>query len=197
MSSLNIARGFALASAFCILLAPVVAQDQMQVVIDRSLTEEIPYTLIYPSVMPSIDDGSTDTILTISRPDIFAQCDLIAVPDADAAWSAQAALEKLDVAGIESNWTPAFPGFRITDQAVNRIASGDALVYRGSSASSPLSIPANVVHVEVVDSGRRYTLDCVYDQAFDADTRPVIDFIIANFSTRSDGECCVGVDNRG
>jgi hypothetical protein len=47
-----------------------------------------------------------------------------------------------------------------------------------------MSVPINVIHAEAVDGGRTYAVECLYDRSADADARPMVDFIIANFSTR-------------
>ena len=68
--------------------------------------------------------------------------------------------------------------------------SGPALFYRGSSESSPLGGPATVFHAEAVDSGRTYIYECVTDSTIADKAAGLIGFLFANFSTRSDGECC-------
>jgi hypothetical protein len=57
-----------------------------------------------------------------------------------------------------------------------------------------MGIPLTIVHTEAVDAGRGYTLDCLFATEIAAQARPIVDFIIANFSTRSDAECCVGAE---
>lgn len=169
-----------------------------QVVIDRGLTEDLPYTAIYPDVLQTFDDGNPETILTLRHPGAALQCDVFAVPGAKDGWTAEEALQSLDVAGIESTWGPDFPGFKITGQSVVRLASGPALFYEAVSDNSPLSLPLSIVHAEAVDGGRTYAIECLIDRAVAADARPMVDFIIANFSTRSDGQCCIDpTDDRG
>ena len=61
-----------------------------------------------------------------------------------------------------------------------------------------MGVPLNVVHAEAVDSGRTYAVECLLDRSVAADARSMIDFIIANFSTKSDGDCCIDPsDDRG
>ena len=48
------------------------------------------------------------------------------------------------------------------------------------------------MHTEAVDEGRGYLFDCMYGVEFEAQLRPVVDFIFANFSTRADADCCIG-----
>ena len=199
MAKSNFAAGAALCAALSAAVAPVLAQEQaVQMIIDRGLTDDLPYTAIYPDVLRSVDDGSPETILTLQHPGAALQCDFFAVPDTRTAWQAEEALSSLDVASIEATWAPQFPGFRITGQSVTRFASGPALLYQGESDNSPLGVPATVVHAEVVDAGRTYAVECLLESAIVGEARPMIDFIIANFSTRSDGQCCIDPsDDRG
>ena len=198
MTKLGIWRRAAILLALAGLSTDALAQDQAQVVIDRGLTEDLPYTAIYPNVLRSVDDGSPATILTLQHPDAPLQCDAFAVAGAEAGWTADAALSKLDIPGIEATWTPDFPGFKVVAQSVTRIASGPALLYEGESDNSPLGIPLRIVHVEAVDAGRTYAIECLMDKSIAADARPLVDFFIANFSTRSDGQCCINpADDRG
>lgn len=178
--------------------SPAIAQDQSQVVIDRGLTEDLPYTAIYPNVLRSVDDGSPATILTLQHPDAPLQCDAFAVGGAEEGWTAETALSKLDVAGIEATWASDFPGFKVVAQSVTQFASGPALLYEGESENSPLGIPLRIVHAEAVDGGRTYAIECLMEKSIATEARPLVDFFIANFSTRSDGECCINpADQRG
>lgn len=191
-------RAAAIIAALAGFGSPAIAQDQTQVVIDRGLTEDLPYTAIYPKVLRSVDDGSPATILTLQHPGAPLQCDAFAVAGAEEGWTAEAALSKLDVPGIEATWTPDFPGFKVVDQSVTQFASGPALLYEGESDNSPLGIPLRIVHAETVDAGRTYAIECLMDKAMVTGARPLVDFFIANFSTRSDGECCIDpADQRG
>lgn len=190
--------GAVLVLPLAVLCGQSYAQDQTPVVIDRGLTEDLPYTAIYPSVLRSIDDGSPATILTLQHPEAPLQCDAFAVEGAEAGWTAEQALSKLDVRGIEATWIPDFPGFRIVAQGVTQFASGPALLYEGESDDSPLGIPLRIVHAETVDAGRTYAIECLMEKSIAAEARPLVDFFIANFSTRSDGECCIDPsDQRG
>lgn len=173
------------------------AQDQTQVVIDRGLTEDIPYTAIYPSVLRSVDDGSSATILTLQHPDAPLQCDVFAVPGAEAGWTAEAALDKLDIPGIEATWVPDFPGFKVVAKSVTQFASGPALLYEGESDNSPLGVPLRIVHAQAIAGNLTYAIECLMEKSIAGDARPLVDFVIANFSTRSDGKCCIPLDDRG
>ena len=190
-------RGGAALLAIAALCGQAVAQDQSQVVIDRGLTEDLPYTAIYPSVLRSVDDGSSATILTLQHPKAPLQCDVFAVPGGEADWSADAALNKLDVAGIEATWAPDFPGFKLVAKTVTNFASGPALLYEGESDNSPLGVPLRIVHAEAIVGGLTYAIECLMEKAISSEARPLVDFVIANFSTRSDGECCIPLDDRG
>ncbi len=196
----GLARRAAILFAVCGLSGPSLAQDQqVQIMRDTGLTDDLPYSIYYPNVLQSIDDGNAQTILTLQPSSAkFFQCDVFAVQGGADNWTAEEAARSLDVAGIESSWAPDFPGFRLTGQSVGAFSSGPALRYEGQSDNSPMSVPINVIHAEAVDGGRTYAIECLYDRSTDADARPLIDFIIANFSTRSDGECCTNpADDRG
>ena len=199
MLKTSFGHGAALVAALAVLTGPVLAQgQQVQVIIDRGLTDDLPYTAIYPNVMRSVDDNNSETILTIQHPDALMQCDFFSVAGAPDGWSADAALASLDAAGIEAAWTPNFPGFKLGGQSVGSFASGPSLFYEGQADSSPMGPAVNVVHAEAVDSGRTYIVECLVDSSVAAEARPMIDFIIANFSTRSDGQCCINpLDDRG
>src|SRR5690606_25489272 len=131
----------------------------------------------------SVDDGNSETILTVQHPNALLQCDFFSVPGAPEGWSAEGAVANLDIAGIEATWAPSFPGFSLTGQQVARFASGPALLYVGQSESSPMGPGVEVVHAEAVDAGRTYAVECLMDRAVAAEARPMVDFIIANFST--------------
>jgi hypothetical protein len=198
MSKTSTGHAVALVTALVMACGPVTAQQQVQVVVDRGLTEDLPYTAIYPSILRTADDGNPATILTLQHPDALLQCDVFAVPATSEAWSAEGALSALDVGGIESDWAPSFPGFKVTGQSVTRFASGPALLYEGSSNSSPFGVPVSIIHAETVASGRTYMVECLLAQDIVAEARPMVDFIIANFSTNSDGQCCIDpADDRG
>ena len=187
-------------SVFLALSASVgtsLAQDQSQVVIDRGLTEDLPYTAIYPSVLRSVDDGSPATILTLQHPDAPLQCDVFAVPGAEADWTAESALDKLDVAGIEATWAPDFPGFKVVAKSVTQFASGPALLYEGESDNSPLGVPLRIVHAQAIGGDITYAIECLMEKSISGEARPMVDFFIANFSTSSDGKCCIPIDDRG
>jgi hypothetical protein len=169
-----------------------IAQDQPQAEIksDRGLTEDRPYTVFYPDVLNVEDDGSETTVITLRHPDAPLQCDVLIVDGAAAEWDAQGALAALDRSVVEAIWLPDFPGFQLTSQGVTQFQSGPALIYEGQSTGSPLGVPLSIVHAEANDGGRSYAVECLTELSVAADARPMVDFILANFSTRSDGTCC-------
>jgi len=199
MLYLSFSRAAALVAALSVVGGPVLAQEnQVQMIIDRGLTDDLTYTVIYPNVLQSIDDGNAETILTLQHPAAPLQCDFFAVPGAADGWTAEAALEALDAPGIESTWAPNFPGFTISSRGTTRFASGPALLYEGRSDNSPFNVPMSIVHAEAVEGGRTYAIECLMDQAIAGEARVMVDFIIGNFSTRSDGQCCIDpTDTRG
>lgn len=168
---------------------PTLAQEQ--VLITRGTDPSLPFTIIYPEALQPVDDGSAATILTLRHPDAPLQCDVFSVAGAASGWAAETALENLDIAGIEATWAPDFPGFQIVGQSVASFASGPALLYEGESDNSPLGVPLSIVHAETVDNDRTYAIECLIGRSVAAEARPMVDFIVANFSTRSDAECCV------
>jgi hypothetical protein len=179
-------------------VAPAYAQD-VQIMRSVGETAELPYSVFYPSVLQAIDDGNPQTVVTLApQSEKFMQCNVFVVPASGEPWTAEGALSSLDAAGIESAWAPDFPGFKLSGQSLASFSSGPALRYEGKSDNSPMSVPISVIHAEAVDGGRTYAVECLYDTSIDADARPVADFLIANFSTNSDGQCCINpADDRG
>ena len=168
---------------------PSVAMAQT-VSVTRSVLENQPYTIIYPE--PMVASGGIDAPVVINHPDAPLQCSMTIVPVEDSTWTAETALSSLGDAEVAAGWSDSFPGFTVTSKQVVNYQSGAALRYDGTTTGSPMGMPLTVVHTETVDSGRGYTLDCFYDTAGEAQLRPVVEFIVANFSTRSDAGCCVG-----
>lgn len=199
MKTFGFARATMLLSALVLATTPpVLAQDKVAMQVVQGTTPERPFTVIYPDVFESVDDGSDVSVLTLRHPDAVMQCDALIQDGANVEWSAERALETLDVDGIVKTWAPDFPGFRLTAQSVSSFQSGPALLFEGESDDSPLGVPLKVVHAEAVDGGRYYALECLVERSAADDARPMVNFIIANFSTRSDGTCCVDpADPRG
>lgn len=185
----KVSRGCALAVAAMLSGSPALAQE-VQIVTDRGLTDDRPYTINYPNVLESVDDGSDVTILTLRHTNAPLQCDAFVVDGAEADWTAETALANIDVNGIVATWAPDFPGFKVTNHALTNFQSGPALLFEGESDNSPLGVPLHIIHAEATDAGRFYAIECLIERSAAQDARPMVDFIIANFSTRSDGTCC-------
>lgn len=172
-------------------LTPMLATAQ-EISITRSVLTTLPFTLIHPADM--VASGGGDGPLTINHSSAPLQCELSVVAVEDAAWTPQEALSSLNDAELTTAWGQNLPGFTLTSKGNVAFQDATALTYEGTSTDSPMGIPVTLVHTETVASGRGYTLDCIYATEFAAEARPLVDFIIANFSTRADAECCVGTD---
>ncbi|WDR03714.1 hypothetical protein PSQ19_06560 [Devosia algicola] len=186
---------FARTTAFLALLpllatSPASAQS-ISVSVSRSILADQPYTLIYPDFM--IATGAAGEPVTINHPEAPLQCTSEIVQVEDTGWTAQSALDNLDEGEVVKGWIDRFPGFTITNKAITRYQSGDALLYEGTSTDSPMDMPLTIVHTETVDGPRGYSLDCLYATEYEQQARPIVNFIIANFSTHSDADCCVGM----
>lgn len=168
---------------------PVAALGQ-SVNVTRSIFADQPYTLIYPEAMVAV--GGAGEALTINHPNAPLQCDLSVVPVEDADWTAESALSNLDAAAVTAAWTETFPGFELGASGTTQYQDATALIYEGTSESSSMGMPITLVHSETVAAGRGYSLDCIYATEVAEQVRPAVDFILANFSTRSDAECCIG-----
>ncbi len=170
-------------------LAPAMVFAQ-SVNITRSILPDQPYTLIYPEGM--VVSGGTDTPLVLNHPDAPLRCDLAIVPVEDSAWSAEAALTALDPNEVTAAWAETLPGFTLSGSGLTAFQDATALSYEGTSTDSPMGVPLTLVHAETVSNGRGYAFDCVFATEASAQTRPLVDFIMANFATRADAECCIG-----
>jgi len=171
-------------------MMPLAASAQSMSV-TRSIFADQPYTIIYPDVM--IASGGADEPLTINHPNAPLQCDLTIVPVEDTSWTPDNALSSLDAEATAAAWSETFPGFALANSGTVQYQDATALIYEGTSTGSPMGMPITLVHTETVTSGRGYSLDCIYATDVAAQIRPAVDFIIANFATRSDAECCIGV----
>ncbi|WP_449395485.1 hypothetical protein [Devosia riboflavina] len=169
---------------------PVVALGQ-SVSVTRSIFADQPYTLIYPEVM--IASGGAGEPLVINHPNAPLQCDLAILPVEDTQWTAEGAVSEIDTAAVTASWAETFPGFALGNSGTTQYQDATALFYEGTSESSPMNVPVTLLHTETVTSGRGYSLDCIYATSVAEQIRPVVDFIVANFATRSDAECCIGV----
>lgn len=180
------AASLALAAAA---LLPIEAAAQT-ISVTRGILDDQPYTIIYPAAMVASGGGADP--LTINHPNAPLQCELTILPATADDWTPQGALDEFDEEAATEVWSRTFPGFAITGTSVASYQNGEALLYEGESEDSPMDIPISLVHAEAVDASRGYVLECFYATAEAANARPIVDFIIANFSTRSDAECCAG-----
>ena len=179
-----------LATATLAALAPAIAFAQ-SVSVTRSILPNQPYTVIYPEVM--VASGGGGDPLVINHPNAPLQCELSVIPVDDAGWTAESALSSLDESAINDGWGQSFPGFAIANKATVAYQDATALLYDGTSQDSPQGVPLTIVHTETVAGGNGYALDCLFATDVAEQARPIVDFIIANFATRSDAECCIGV----
>ena len=172
-------------------LSPALASAQ-SVTVNRSILPALPYTLIFPE--PMIARGGGADPLIINHPEAPLQCTMQVVPAEDPNWTADAALGALDDGEVSASWTAIMPGFALGAKGTTPYQDATALIYEGSSPESNMGVPLTVVHTETVSGERGYVLDCFYATAEAVQARPIVDFIIANFATRADADCCIGVE---
>lgn len=170
--------------ALSLSLLPVTAFAQALTASGSPLPDQ-PYTLIYPDVM--MTSGEVGGPVTINHPGLPLQCLLTVVSVEDTDWTAEGALAALDPATVAAGWNASFPGFTLGASLVTRYQSSPALQYEGTSTGGEQG-PVTLVHTETVDDGNGYTLDCFYATEVAAEARPVVDTIIANFSTKLDAQ---------
>lgn len=182
-------RALAITACLALALSPTLAAAQ-SVNVTRSILPEEPYTLIYPEAM--LAAGGAGEPLTINHPNAPLQCDLTVVPVEDTGWTAEAALGAFDASAAAASWAETLPGFTLGQTGVVAYQDRQALFYDGTSSDSPMGMPLTLVHTETVSDGRGYALDCLFATEVASQARPIVDFIIANFSTRADADCCVG-----
>jgi hypothetical protein len=166
-------------------LAPAAAFAQNVAATGSPLPDQ-PYTLIHPEAMTV--SGEVGGAVTINHPDAPLQCVLTVVPVEDTGWTAENALAALDDAAVSQSWSETFPGFVLTNKTTTAYQSDSALLYEGTSTDSPQGVPLTIVHTETVNTAHGYTLDCFYATEVAEQARPLVDFIIANFSTQQDAE---------
>lgn len=169
-------------------LAPGAALAQ-SITVTHSILPDQPFTLIYPDVMEA--SGGVDKPLVINHTNAPLQCTMTYVPVEETDWTPQSALASLVDAEVEADWRKTFPGFKLTARGTTAYQSDSALIYEGTSTDSPMGIPLTIVHTETVSDGLGYALDCLFDTTQAEQARPIVDFIIANFSTSAEAECCV------
>lgn len=184
-------RLFAVAVGLGAAAMPMAALGQ-SVNISRSIFADQPYTLIYPEAM--VARGGAGEPVTINHPDVPLQCELNIVPVEDIGWTAESALSSFDAEAVAQAWAESLPDLAIAESGTTAYQDATALFYEGTSQDSPMGMPITLVHSETVAEGRGYALDCFYGTEVGEQVRPLVDFIIANFATRSDAECCLGVE---
>ena len=180
-------------ASLSLVISPTIAAAQ-SVSVNRSILPDTPYTLIFPEPMIVAGGGVEPLSVTINHPQAPLQCTMTVVAAEDTGWTPQSALGAVDDAEVAASWAEIMPGFALSTKGTAAYQDATALLYEGSSPESSMGVPLTLVHTETVANGRGYTLDCYYatDQA--ANARPLVDFIIANFATRSDADCCIGAE---
>ena len=176
--------------------APALAQEneaavEVTVSVTRGLAVDRPFTVVYPSTMQLVEDGDDVTIATLDYRGAPVHCDAMIGDGGTADWTADTAAANLDRPGTEAGWLEQFPAFAISAVSTVAFQSGPAMFYQGESQSSPFGVPATIFHAEAVDGGRTYIFECIADTTIAAQAKGLVDFLFANFSTRSDGECCI------
>lgn len=177
--------GLLAALTLALAMTPAAAQS---INVSRSILADRPYTVIYPEVLSLMPGGNADEVLLLNHPDVPLQCSLAIVDVEEEQWSAEAAVAALDDAALEALWSADFPGFTLRAKGVTQYQSGPALIYEGASESSPFGLPLEVVHTETVVGNLGYVLECLFAAELAEELRPLVDFVVANFSTRSDGQ---------
>lgn len=183
---MNIRPAFGAVLAAASLLVPAAAIAQEAGITGSPLPDQ-PYTLIYPPAM-TVANGEIGGPVTINHPEVPLQCVLGVVAVDDAAWTADNALLALDSVAVTAGWSQTLPDFTLGATTVTRYQSGPALQYEGTSPGSDESEPVTLVHTETVANGNGYTLDCFYPTEAAAESRPLVDYIISNFSTAQDAQ---------
>lgn len=169
---------------------PVTEAAAQSLSLTRGRDPAKPYTVIFaPEFAATAGEG--DTALVLTHNSVPLQCSLIVVPVEDSGWTAEGALATFDRAAIESGWQQGFPGFSVSEQRVVSFQNATALQYAGDSFGSPGGEAVHIVHAETVDDGRGYVVECLTPVRAKEAARPLVDFIIRNFSTRADAQCCV------
>lgn len=162
---------------------------QTEVKISRSTVKELPFTIVYPQSWIA-NPVSNRMVASVSHPDLPLKCEVL-IDDMPREYSAQELLDTLDDDIVNTELSKSFPGFRLTKKGLTKFASGPALYYEGVSETSEYGVPLHLFHGESVKGTQRHTLECLAAEQIAEDARPAVDVIFANFSTRSDGTCCV------
>lgn len=171
--------------ATTISLMPMSAFAQTTAGISGSPLPDQPYTLIYPDVM--VTSGEVGGPLIINHPTMPLQCVLTVVPVEDTGWTVDSALAALDVTAVAAGWQSTLPGFSVLESRATAYQSGPALLYQGTSQGET-GTTVTLVHTETVSGGNGYTLDCFFSTEEALAAGPIVDNIIANFSTAQDAQ---------
>ncbi|MGE0232102.1 MAG: hypothetical protein AB7O39_13135 [Flavobacteriaceae bacterium] len=171
------------------------ATAQTKVKISRSTVESLPFTIVYPDDWVA-NPVSNTTVASVAHPDLPLKCEVL-IDDMPREYSAQELLDTLDEGVVNTELSKSFPGFRLTRKGLTKFASGPALYYEGVSQSSEYGFPLHLFHGESVKGTQRHTLECLAAEEIADEARPTVEVIFANFSTRSDGTCCVEPETSG
>lgn len=191
---MRIFNAFCLAAVFVCGASTAWAQD-MRVLTTRTLSPERPYTLSYPDFLKR-GGGFSEIDLDLPAPAMGLpanglQVHLQIIPNAPALTPEQANAQ-FNAEAVTAEWRKTFPDFVLGPRGLTQIRSGNALIYNGTLTSKAPGSPLLVlVRVETTDGGRRYHLDFYIDRASYEKARELVGFIVANFSTKADGACCV------
>jgi hypothetical protein len=181
--------GLALAGLCCALTLAAIPAQAQSLKVTRSTMADKPFTLIYPDSFGAAT-GTNGVTLTITHREAPLQCSLIVAPLEGSTWTADNALANFDSASIEAGWQADFPGFAVSGQSLVDFQGTQALLYEGASLGSPNGVPARILHAETVDQERGYIFECIMADEISEEARPLVDFMIGNFATRSDATCC-------
>ncbi|MCC0055820.1 MAG: hypothetical protein H6883_06760 [Rhodobiaceae bacterium] len=171
------------------------ASADMKVKVSRSTVEDLPFTIIYPQDWVA-NPVSNRMVASVSHPDLPFKCEVL-IDDMPREYSAQELLDTLDDDIVNTELSKSFPGFKLTKKGLTKFASGPALYYEGVSEASDYGLPIHLFHGESVKGTQRHTLECLAAEQIAEDARPTVEVIFANFSTRSDGTCCVEPEASG
>lgn len=176
--------------------AGVAGAQDTKISTTRSLTSDRPYTLSFPEVM-KLGSGSGATVAELDLPVAAfglpansVQAELRITPNAPARTPEQAKAE-FNAEAVTAEWRKTFPDFTFGRVGITEIRSGDALIYNGTLTSlAPGKPKLMLVRAEATDGGRLYRLDFYIERDSYENSRGLVGFIVANFSTKSETGCC-------
>jgi hypothetical protein len=172
---------------------PAAAQGEANPVqVVRGVSAGRPYTLAYPRILEQAGGGDLVLRLPANSPARAPgtrgtyEVHLTISPAAGGAPS-------FDRERITAEQRRTFPDFTLTGQPVRlKTRSGPALVYQGEMTSrAPGRERLAFTRAELTDQGQLYRFDIYAGRNLSADVEPITHFILANFSTKADGVCCV------